>query len=85
MAVATPKRKPKRTPTPAPAANPWPAKLKKLRVVVGEREGLGRSLLQSEAAARIGASRRSWISWETGEQVPSNPYARLIELTFGQI
>ncbi len=76
MSVATPKRK--RSP-----ANPWPERLKKLRTDAGAARKLGRSLLQSEAAAEIGVSRRSWIAWETGQQVPSNAYARLIGLTFG--
>jgi DNA-binding XRE family transcriptional regulator len=84
MAVAERKRKPKRTPAqPKPAAgNPWPAALKRLRVEIGEREGLGRSLLQSEAAARLGVSRRSWIAWEVGTQIPSSAHAKLIPFVF---
>jgi DNA-binding XRE family transcriptional regulator len=79
MSVASPKRKPKRA---KPTGNPWPELLRNLRADVGRREKLGRSLHQAEAAERLGVSRRSWIAWETGQQVPSNAYARLIPLTF---
>lgn len=70
---------------PAATGNPWPKRLRALRIAIGEREGLGRSLLQSEAAERIGVSRRTWIAWETGQQIPRDAYQRLIPLTFGRI
>jgi DNA-binding XRE family transcriptional regulator len=62
--------------------NPWPGRLVAIRDAEGAKLKPPRRLKQSEAAARIGVSRRSWIAWETGDQVPSNAYARLIALTF---
>jgi DNA-binding transcriptional regulator YiaG len=77
-AVATPKRKPKRRKL--PAANPWPERLKALRAAVGERMGRKKKVTQAEAAELIRASERSWLSWEKGEEVPSPPFALLIEM-----
>jgi DNA-binding XRE family transcriptional regulator len=52
-------------------SNPWPAKLLKLR----ERW----DATQTEAAAKIGVTLRSWASWERGERVPLKPMQLLID------
>ena len=54
---------------------PWPAKLKALR------ERLGR-ITQAEAAARLGVSTATWVSWENNQRTPSATAARLLVITF---
>jgi DNA-binding XRE family transcriptional regulator len=53
------------------------AKLKRLRLLWGTD---GKPLRQTDAAARIGVSRRSWISWERGDREPPQAVAMLIDL-----
>ncbi len=36
-------------------------------------------LTQTEAAARVGVSRRAWASWEGGEKQPSRPVRILLD------
>lgn len=64
------------------AKNPWPETLLELR----ERwsEAPNKRLPQSEAAARIGVSTRSWNGWETGAQVPAKPVQILLDLLLEQ-
>ncbi len=57
----------------------WPKKLKDLRERLGERVGKER-LTQAEAAALIKVTRRAWILWESGEKIPSPPFAKLLSL-----
>lgn len=59
-----------------PAGNPWPGRLLELR----ERWGSAKKLPQADAAERVGVSRRSWIAWEQGKQIPARPVQILIEL-----
>lgn len=42
------------------------------------REQLG--LTQTQAAEKVGVSRRSWAAWEGGQQIPSPPLVILIQL-----
>lgn len=83
-AMTTPrKRKPaKGTPPPrgarppkaaAPPDNPWPARLKALRKKLG-------NISQADIAAKIRATRQSWITWEKGHARPSPQAQLLIEL-----
>lgn len=63
-----------------PAGKTWPDKLKRLR----ELWGGTKKLPQGEAAARVGVTRRSWIAWEKGDQIPARPVQILIELLIAQ-
>jgi DNA-binding transcriptional regulator YiaG len=74
MSAMAKKRKPPPTPEPASRKNPWPARLKAIRVRY--------QLTQTEAAQRIGTVLRTWQNWEYGRRQPSTTTARLIELTF---
>lgn len=76
MSVAKTPRKPK----PAPV-NPWPEKFKELRDKWGAD---GKPLLQKDAADKLGVTRRSWISWETGERTPSKPIQLLVTCLLAQ-
>lgn len=62
-------RKPKRKPKPA---NPWPARLSKLRTSLG--------LTQAQAAARVRISQSQWSAFEAGNRTPTRPIAYLIDL-----
>lgn len=64
MSTMAPKRKKK------PVG--WAKKLIALRKKLG--------LTQTEAAERIGLSRRAWAGWETNEAKPSAAAVKLLEL-----
>ncbi len=44
-------------------ANTWPRRLFEMRQRLG--------LTQQQAAAKVRVSRRAWVKWESGRQVPS--------------
>ena len=69
--MAKRKKKPARKPD---LSNPWPARLKAIRVRL--------DITQSEAAARLGTVLRTWQNWEYGRTRPNPMLARLIDLTF---
>ncbi len=53
--------------------NPWtPKKVKALRQRL--------DLTQTEAAEKVGVTRRQWAAWEAGESKPSGPAAKLLQL-----
>lgn len=62
----------KKQASPKPAPNPWPARLRALR------ERL--ALTQAAAAQKVRISRRAWVKWEMGDQIPSPAHQLLIEL-----
>ncbi len=65
------KKKRKRAAAPV---NPWPAKLRAIRVRYG--------LTQTKAAEAIGAVLSTWQNWEYGRRIPNATTAKLIELVF---
>jgi transcriptional regulator with XRE-family HTH domain len=52
-------------------ANPWAKKLRQAREA--------RGLTQTQAAALLGVTQRSWAMWEAGRQ-PSKPLKLLLQL-----
>jgi len=64
-----------------PAALSWPDKLKLLR----DRWGApNKPVTQQAAADRIGVTRRSWVSWETGAREPVRSIQVLIDCLLSQ-
>lgn len=57
----------RRKPVPEAAGNPWPGVLFALREL--------KSWEQSEAAAQVGASMRTWGRWENGKVIPDGTSA----------
>jgi DNA-binding XRE family transcriptional regulator len=53
--------------------NPWPPRLKAFRKKRG-------GITQQQAAELVGVTRRSWINWEMGHQIPTRPVQILISL-----
>lgn len=51
----------------------WPKRLYELRKRLG-------GITQEQAAARVRVSRRAWVKWECGQQVPSPAHQLLIDL-----
>lgn len=63
------------------STSPWPKKLRALRELWG---GPDAPMPQGEAAAKIKVTRRSWVSWESGERTPSETVCLLIDLLLSQ-
>jgi DNA-binding XRE family transcriptional regulator len=61
----------KRKPASKPAGRPWKVRLREWR----ERSGL----TQADAAAKLGASLRTYVYWEAGKYDPDRRYQAVLE------
>lgn len=67
-----------------PAENPWPKRLKALRILLAEKAGK-KLFLQEEAAKKAEVSLRNWQNWESGHRQPSAAMQRLLPIIFPEL